>query len=64
MRLGDIKVGQKFSLNDKLYLRIDVDPYILFPIATRNVEVICALDLSTYKVFCLSSTYEAFVDEE
>lgn len=58
MKLGDIKVGQKFWLKDKIYLRIDMDLSTMFISGSKNSNVVCALDLSTYKVMCFSNLWE------
>lgn len=58
MKLGDVKVGQKFWLKDKIYLRIDMDLSTMFISGSKNSNVVCALDLNTYKVMCFSNLWE------
>lgn len=71
MRLGDVKVGDKFFfLNDnqadRMYLRIDIDLKALFPRLTNEYRdfsnLVPALDLSSYKILCFSGDYEVEVE--
>lgn len=54
MTLKDIKIGEKFTHNNKTYLRIDMDVSTFF-INSRYDGIICALDMETFKVMCFSS---------
>ena len=58
MKLGDIQVGQKFWLKDKIYMRIDMNLSTMFASGSKYNNVVCALDLNTYKVMCFSSLWE------
>lgn len=71
MRLRNVRVGDKFFfLNDnqadRMYLRIDIDLKALFPILTSEYRdfsnLVPALDLSSYKIVCLSGDYEVEVE--
>ena len=57
MRLGDVSIGQRYWLNGKQYLRIDVDASKLFFDAQLKTMV-CSLDLENYKVMCHNREYE------
>lgn len=55
MTLKDVKIGEKFIVNDNTYLRIDFD-LSNFSL-TKNIKgFVCALDLNTYKIVCFNST--------
>lgn len=70
MRLGDVKIGDKFYfLNDnkayRIYLRIDVDLKVLFPTITKErsfANLVPALDLTTYKISCFNGGCEVGVE--
>lgn len=54
MTLKDIKIGEKFTHNNKMYLRIDMDLSTIY----TNIKydgIICALDMETFKVICFSN---------
>lgn len=54
MTLKDIKIGEKFTHNNKMYLRIDMDLSTIY----ANIKydgIICALDMETFKVICFSN---------
>ena len=50
-RLGDLKVGDKFIKNTKMYLIIDFKVSDAF-LNVKFPNMLCALDLNTYKVLC------------
>ena len=66
MRLGDVKVGDKFNLvnatdPNRMYLKIDMNTAIMF--ATPSLHnLVCALDLTTYKVVCFNPEYAVEVE--
>ena len=74
MRLGDVKVGEKFyhlnekNQSDRMYLRIDMDLKMLFPTLTKDYtsfsNLVPALDLTTYRISCLSCDYEVEVEHD
>ena len=53
MTLKDLKIGEKFIVNDKSYLKIDFD--LNFSLTTRYEGLVCALDLNTYRLVGFSS---------
>ena len=74
MRLYDVKVGEKFyhlnekNQSDRMYLRIDIDLKMLLPTLTKDgtsfSNLVPALDLTTYRISCLSSDYEVEVEHD
>lgn len=66
MRLGDVKIGDKFwYTGERMYLRIDMDLKVLFPTITKErsfANLVPALDLITYRVMCLNGDYEVEVE--
>ena len=68
MRLSDVKIGEKFfhlneeNKSDKMYLRIDMNPSIMFKHVQLPYDTVAALDLTTYKVMCLNGNYEVEVE--
>lgn len=57
MKLGDIQIGQKFWFKDKIYLRINMDLSKMYLSGKYN-DIVCVLDLSTYKVMCFGDLWE------
>ena len=57
MRLGDVGIGQRYWLNGRQYLRIDLDAEQLF-YDPQLKKVICVLDLENYKVMCHNPEFE------
>ena len=55
MVIKDIKIGEQFIYKNQMYLRIDMNPSTMF-LTARYDGIVCALDLSTYKVMCFKST--------
>ena len=51
IRLSETKIGDKFFIEDRMYLRIDFEPSKM-SLTTKFPELICVLDLVTYKVMC------------
>lgn len=74
MRLGDVKIGEKFyhlnkeNKSDRMYLRIDMDLKILFPTLTKDYtsfsNLVPALDLTTCRISCLSGDYEVEIEHD
>lgn len=70
MRLSDIKIGEKFfhldeeNKSDKMYLRIDMNPSVMFKHMQLPSNTVAALDLTTYKVMCLNGNYEVEVEHD
>lgn len=66
MRLSDVKIGDKFYhyVGDRMYLRIDMNPSIMFKHVQLPYDTVAALDLSTYKVVCLNGNYEVEVKHD
>lgn len=68
MRLSDVKIGEKFfhlneeNKSDRMYLRIDMNPSVMFKHAVLNCDLVAALDLCSYKVMCLNGNYEVEVE--
>lgn len=68
MRLSDTKIGDKFycvneeNKSDRMYLRIDMNPSVMFKRVRLPCNTIAALDLTTYKVMCLNGNYEVEVE--
>lgn len=54
MVANDVKIGEKFIYKNQEYLRIDMNPSTMF-LTARYDGIVCALDLSTYKVMCFMS---------
>lgn len=63
MQLKDVKVGQSYILNNRTFLRIQLDPAKIFHSRIYH-HLICALDLSTYKVMCHNPNYEVTLIKE
>ena len=57
MRLGDVGIGQRYWLNGRQYLRIDMDASKLF-FDEKMQKMICSLDMETYKVMCHNPEFE------
>ena len=57
MRLGDISIGQRYWLNGRQYLRIDMDASKLF-LDKQLQKMICSLDMETYKVMIHNPEFE------
>ena len=74
MRLGDVKIGDKFyflkedNTSNRMYLRIDIDLKRMFPNITRDGtsydNLVPCLDLTSYKVMCLNGDYEVEVEHD
>ena len=69
MRLGDVKVGDKFwYTGERMYLRIDMDLKVMLPTLTRDstsfANLVPCLDLTSYKVLCLNGDYEVEVEHD
>ena len=62
MRLGDIAVGQRYWLNGRQYLRIDMDASKIFFDAQLK-KMICSLDMENYKVMCHNPEFEVSLSE-
>lgn len=62
MRLGDIAVGQRYWLNGRQYLRIDMDANKLF-FDEQLKQMICSLDMENYKVMCHNPEFEVLLSE-
>lgn len=60
MRLGDISIGQRYWLNGRQYLRIDMDASELF-FDKQLQQMICSLDLENHKVMCHNPEFEVFL---
>ena len=69
MRLGDVKIGEKFyhlneeNKSDRMYLRIDMK-LASMSLTTIFPDVVCVLDLTTYRVMCLNPEYEVEVEHD
>ena len=55
MVIDDVKIGEKFTYKNQMYLKIDMNPSTMF-LTARYEGIVCALDLSTYKVMCFRSS--------
>ena len=74
MKLSDVKIGEKFyhlnreNKSFRMYLRIDMDLKMLFPSIAKDygsfTNLIPAVDLSTYKIRCISGDYEVEVEHD
>ena len=72
MKLSDVKIGDKFyhcqlngqNVSDRMYLRIDMNPSILFKHVQLPHDTVAAIDLFTYKVICLNGNYEVEVEHD
>ena len=68
MKLSDVKIGDKFfhlnneNKSERLYLRIDMNPSVMFKHAQLPCDTVAALDLTSYKVMCLNGNYEVEVE--
>lgn len=60
-RLGDVKIGDKFFHNGRLYIKIDMNPSTMF-LSRSFSEFVCALDLTTYQVMCINAEYDVDVE--
>ena len=47
-----------------MYLRIDMDPSIMFRYVQLPSTIVAAVDLTTYKVICLNGDYEVEVESD
>ena len=57
MRLGDVSIGQRYWLNGRQYLRIDMDASKLF-LDKQLQKMICSLDMENYKVMIHNPEFE------
>ena len=57
MRLSDVSLGQRYWLNGKQYLRIDMDASKLF-LDKQLQRMICCLDMSNYQVMMHNPEFE------
>lgn len=69
MRLGNVKIGDKFwYTSERMYLRINMDLKVMFPTLTRDsrsfANLVPCLDLTSYKVMCLNEDYEIEVEHD
>ena len=67
VKLSEVKVGDKFFLKDKMhtmYVRIDMSPSERFSSAMAIPELVCALDLTTFKVVCIQQDFEVVVESD
>ena len=62
MKLSDVKIGDKFILNNRMYLRINMNPSVMFKNVQLPYNTVAAINLSTYKVMCLNGDYEVEVE--
>lgn len=67
MRLGKVKVGDKFwYTSERMYLRINMDLKVMLPTLTKDsksfANLVTCLDLTSYKVMCLNGDYEVEVE--
>lgn len=62
MKLSYVKIGDKFIFNNNIYLRIDMNPSVMFKNVQLPYDTVAALNLSTYKVMCLNGDYEIKVE--
>ncbi len=51
IKLSELKIGDKFWYSDKPYLIVDLN-LSQISLSTFYPEVICVLDLVTYKILC------------
>lgn len=51
IKLSELKIGDKFWYSDKPYLIVDLN-LSQISLGTFYPEVICVLDLVTYKILC------------
>lgn len=66
MRLADVKIGDKYWLTDnstRMFLRIDLKLSEM-SLTTRFPKVVCALDLTTYKIICHNPDFEVEVEHD
>ncbi len=63
MRLGDTKIGDKYWLNDRVFLRINLDLNRM-SLTTKYPQLVCSLDLTTYEVICHNPEYEVEIDKD
>lgn len=65
MKLSEVKVGDKFFLKNKMhtmYLRIDMSPSERFSSALLIPTLVCALDLTTFKVVGIQQDFDVVVE--
>ena len=49
--LSELKPGNGFMSNDRLYIVVDIEPYGFFA-GTNLGDYVCALDINTFKIMC------------
>ena len=49
--LSDLKPGTGFTVDNRLYIVIDIEPYGFFA-GTNLKDYVCALDVNTFKIMC------------
>ena len=57
MTIGDIKIGEKFTVNNNSYLMINMDLNYMTAFAAF-IDIACVLDLTTYSVVCFDKSTE------
>lgn len=69
MKLSEVKIGEKFyyldkdNKSDRMYLRINMT-LSQMSLTTHFPDVVCALDLTTYKVMCNNPNDEVEVEHD
>lgn len=61
--LSDLKPGNGFTVNDQLYIVVDIEPSGFFA-GTNLSEYVCAVDLNTFKIVCFKKDLEVFIYSE
>ena len=63
IKLSELKIGDKFWYNDKLYLIVDLN-LSQMSLTTAYPEVTCVLDLCTYKILCFKKDTKVIQDTD
>jgi hypothetical protein len=61
--LSDLKPGTVLTVDDRLYVVIDLEPYGFFA-GTNLKDYVCALDVNTFKIMCFQKDTVVNVSSE
>ena len=62
-KLSDLKIGDKFWFADRPYLIIDFN-LSQISLTTKYPDVVCVLDLNSYKVLCFEKNTRVIFDKD
>ena len=61
IKLSETKIGDKFFIENRMYLRIDLEPSKM-SLTTKFPDLICVLDLCTYKIMCFMKDVQVILE--